>query len=379
MIEQKEKLNQSLRRRWELCPVRHMLSLVGLLCIAAYFLLRQKSAAMEWLCLHAVRPWHRFFARLFSGLPFSVGEVLIVLGVLAALGYLVYTVVALLRRTGRGVRIYRFFMTCLTAFSVIYAGFCLLWGVYYYTSDFEAQSGIYGEPISTQQLTVVTEYFTDLLCEYSDQVERDEAGAFSEDLVPVFAASPELYDAVAEKYPCLAGDPIAAKPFFFSRFMSYVNFTGFFFPFTGESNINVDCPPAQIPATIAHEIAHQRGIAQEDEANFAAVLSCLENGDPVFCYSACLMAYIYLGNALYRADQAAWAENYARLPDGVLADLAANNQYWKQFETPVRTVSDTVYTGFLQSYGQSDGLQTYGKCVDLLVAYYYPIALEVLG
>ena len=58
------------------------------------------------------------------------------------------------------------------------------------------------------------------------------------------------------------------------------------------------------------------------------------------------------------------------------ADLRANNAYWAQFETPVNTVSDAVYTGFLKSYGQSDGLQTYGKCVDLLIAYYYNIALE---
>ena len=52
------------------------------------------------------------------------------------------------------------------------------------------------------------------------------------------------------------------------------------------------------------------------------------------------------------------------------------NEYWKQFETPVSTVADSVYTGFLQSYGQTDGLKTYGKCVDLLIAYYYETALE---
>ena len=378
MTELKEKRNQALREWWNRCPVRHVLSAAGLLLIALYFILRRSDPVMTWLCAHIVRPWHRFAARLLSPLPFSAAEVLIVIGVVGALVYITYSVIMLIRKPERRDRAYRFAMTCLTAFLLIYAGFCLLWGVYYYTSDFEDQSGIWGEPVSAEQLTVVTQYFTDLLCDYSCAVARNEAGEFCEDIDAAFAASPMLYDAAAAKFSCLAGDAVAAKPFFFSRFMSYTNFTGFFFPFTGEANINVDCPPALIPSTIAHEIAHQRGIAQEDEANFAAVLASLENGDPVFCYSACLLAYIHLGNALNKADHDAWAENYARLPQGALADLAANNAYWSQFETPVKAVSDTVYTGFLQSYGQSDGLQTYGKCVDLLVAYYYDIAREAL-
>jgi len=363
---------------WQLCPVRHVLCIIGILTIGAYFSLRRSASVMEWLSRAVIRPWHRWMSRLLNPLPFSVAEVLIVLGVLLAIAYLIYSAAALIRRPERGRRIYRIVITCCTAFAVVYAGFCLLWGVYYYTSDFEDQSGIRGQPISTEQLTIVTAYFTDLLCDYSAQVARDENGEFCEDLSEVFAQSPTLYDAVAEKVSCLAGDAVSAKPFFFSRFMSYINFTGFFFPFTGESIINVDCPPALIPSSIAHEIAHQRGIAQEDEANFAAVLASLENGDPVWCYSACLLAYIHLGNALYKADRDAWRENYASLTGGVLADLSANNAYWAQFDTPVNAVSDTVYTGFLHSYGQSDGLQTYGKCVDLLVAYYCDIASEAM-
>ena len=60
--------------------------------------------------------------------------------------------------------------------------------------------------------------------------------------------------------------------------------------------MNVDCPMALLPATIAHELAHQRGVAGEDEANFVAVAACLADGDPTFVYSGALMAYVYLGN-----------------------------------------------------------------------------------
>lgn len=43
--------------------------------------------------------------------------------------------------------------------------------------------------------------------------------------------------------------------------MSRINYTGFFFPYTAEANVNVDSPLCMLPSTIAHELAHQRGVA----------------------------------------------------------------------------------------------------------------------
>ena len=379
MNELGEKTKKRFALWFLLCPIRHVLSLFGLAVIAAYFALRGNAKLMQTLSDAVARPWHRITSRICGMVSFSVIELLIALGVVAALVYIILSIIRLIRRTDRGRCIYRFFLTCLTAFALIYGGFCLLWGVYYYSADFEDQSGIRGAPASVEQLTVVTRYFTDLVNQYDAQIVRDADGAFAEDLDGVFARSPGLYAAVEADVPCLRGDALAAKPVFFSRIMSYINFTGFFSPFTGEANINVDSPACLVPSTIAHEIAHQRGVAEEDEANFVAVLASLESGDPVYCYSSCLLAYIHLGNALYAADYEAWRENYERVAPGPRGDLNANNRYWEQFETPVSEVSDQVYTGFLQSYGQTLGLKTYGKCVDLLIAYYYETALEAVS
>ncbi len=363
---------------FRLCPFRHALCLLGLALIGGYLSLRDRRNVMQALSDGLVRPWHRFMSRLCSHIRYSAAEALIALAIICGITYILYTIVQLIRKPQRLKRLYRFFMTCLTAFSLIYGGFCLLWGAYYYSADFEDQSGILGAPASVEQLTTVTVWFTDLVNHYDASITRNADGSCAFSLDDIFDRSAHLYNAVEKSIPCLSGDQLRAKAIRFSRIMSYINFTGFFFPFTGEANINVDSPVCLIPSTIAHELAHQRGVAEEDEANFVAVLASLENGDPVYCYSSCLLAYIHLSNALYKSDYSAWLENYQRLSEGVRHDLEENNVYWQQFETPVSAVSDQVYTGFLQSYGQSLGLKTYGKCVDLLIAYYSETAEEAL-
>ena len=183
-----------------------------------------------------------------------------------------------------------------------------------------------------------------------------------------------LYGAIEAEYLQLAGPQLRIKPMLFSQFMSEINFTGFFFPFTGEANLNINSPRCLLPATIAHELSHQRGVAEEDEANFVAVMSCLADGDPDFVYSAALLAYIHLGNALYSSNYDAWLSVYESLDDGPRSDLRRNNEYWEQYETKAAEVSETVYDSFLQSNGQEEGIRSYGACVDLLVAYYIDAA-----
>ena len=50
-------------------------------------------------------------------------------------------------------------------------------------------------------------------------------------------------------------------------------------------------------------------------------------------------------------------------------DLIAQNEYWQQFEGPVQEVSDAVNDGFITSQGVADGVYSYGRCVDLLLAW----------
>jgi len=376
ILENAVKTKQRPVKRWFLIsPVRHILTLIGAVVIALYFLLRSNTPLIEKVCSCFTRPWHLWCSCLLSALPFSMADVIIALGVLAALTYIIYLIVTVIRRkVSVYLGLYRFFITVMSCVCVIYALFCVLWGVYYYTADFEKQSGLYAQPISAEQLETVTEYFAQKANYYSSRVARDPEGAFCEERGDILALSANIYDNVEKRFPCLDGNDIPVKGFFFSTFMDYATYTGFFFPFTGESNVNINSPACMLASTCAHELAHQRGVAAEDEANFVAVLSSMESENDIYCYSASLLAYIHLGNALHKADYEAWENIYYTLNEYVVGDLRENNVYWERFETPVSTVADAVYTKFLESYGQELGLQSYGACVDLLVAYYYDIA-----
>jgi hypothetical protein len=152
--------------------------------------------------------------------------------------------------------------------------------------------------------------------------------------------------------------------------MSYTGITGVYFPFTGEANVNVSVPDSDIPATSCHEMAHQRGFAREDEANYIAYLTCKMHPDVDFQYSGTLLALIETTNALYNQDPSAFKELRSKYSDGLIRDLGAINEYWEHYEGPVNEVSNKINDAYLKANNQSDGVQSYGRMVDLLLAEY---------
>ena len=367
-METTEKKKITFRSLWRLCPARQVVLLVSLAWLAAYFLLRGNKAVMNALCRTLVRPWHAFAGKFFSAAPFSVTEWVILCLVTLGIVLLILLVVRLIRR--RWAKAYRTGMTILSVSAALFALFCLWWGVLYYSDSFTEQTGLKRRDVSVQELETVTKYFAAQANALGEYVERGEDGVFTADKDAIFRRSADIYEGAEQTFPCLAAPAVRAKPVVLSRLLSYIHYTGFFFPYTAEANLNADSPVCLLPSTIAHELAHLRGVAREDEANFCAVVACMESGDDEYRYSGALLAYIYLGNALYSADYDAWHEVYSSLSEAVRADLTANNAYWKQFETPAADVSEKVYESFLQTYGDDRGMQSYGACVDLLTVYY---------
>ena len=192
-------------------------------------------------------------------------------------------------------------------------------------------------------------------------------------------SSTSIYAELLTEFPFLSGRVTEPKKMIFSRFMSRLGYTGIFFPFTGETNLNVDHPQCMLPFTVAHELAHQLGTAAEQECNFLGVAACVSSGNVIYEYSGWLSALLYCSNALYSADYDAWLYIYNTYSDGVRRDFDDNNAYWASFESPVSDAADAVYDGYLKAQGQELGIKSYGACVDLLVEYFLDDAVSALS
>ena len=357
----------------------HIWLLADLILLALFPLVRRQKSWMNALNDRFTGPLRRGLGRLSYRTEVSVMEVLWILAVLAALAYLLWNIRAVVR-AGGGQRVRRAYAGALGAVCAglsVWVLFCLLWGVNHWTDSFQDKSGIRARPVALEELTAVTEYFARQAAETADAVPRDGDGLFAVSRAEILADSVHVYDGLLEDFPFLAFDDPGVKAMRFSRLMSALDFTGVYSSYTGESNVNVDSPACFLPATIAHELGHQRGFASEQECNFLSILASTTCGDPAYVYSGWLIGYVYLSNALYPQDPDAYWTIRALLPETAQGDLRFNNAYWAQFQdTPVQQASNKIYDGMLKSFGDERGIQSYGTVVDLLVAYYGPDALK---
>lgn len=350
----------------------HLWLAADLILLAGFYLCRGQRAWMNALTEHVTGPFRRALGDLCYRTEISVMEVISVLAVVAGAAYLLWSIAAVIRTGGHRLdRAYGALLGAACAIVMVYDIFWLLWGVNFWADSFQDKSGIRAQPVAREELTAVTAYFARQLSLAADRVPRDEYGLFDVPREEILEKSDAVYEGAEALFPFLEFADKGVKPMAFSRLMSEIDFTGFYCPYTGESNVNVDSPACLLPSTAAHELAHQRGVASEQECNFLAVLASTTSGDAAYEYSGWLMGYIHLGNALYAADPDAYWAIRDTLPETVLTDLQHNNAYWAQFrDSTVQKVSNKVYDGLLKGYGEERGIQSYGTVVDMLVVYY---------
>jgi hypothetical protein len=342
-----------------------------LLIMILFHLFKGNRAVMNFAADYISYPVRTFLATLCAAIRWSVAEWFVVAAILAVVTFIVLLIFELIQKRKQIWPVLaRYLTTAVSAVLVVAVLMALLWNVNYYADSFQDKSGIHAQQHSVDKLYETTAYFAHGVSQLAGQVVRDDQNCFTADIDEIFAHSKELYHNIEQEFPFLAGKDLRAKKVLLSRAMSYTQTSGVAFPFTGEANINIDQTPAMIPSTIAHEIAHQRRVASENEANFVAIVACDRSENTAYRYSGYLLAFIYLGNALAREDYDRYVSLYESLADGVKADLRAHSLYWRQFDGKVSEVSDNLYDGYLKAQGQEQGIKSYGAVVDLLLAYY---------
>ncbi|MEX1377958.1 MAG: DUF3810 domain-containing protein [Eubacteriales bacterium] len=304
---------------------------------------------------------------IFSFAKVSVAEMLILaLVVLLPLG-LVFNIA---RKKDSGYHSINYVVTVLAAASVGYFLFIGIWGLNYYRQPLAKTLGYEVRDSSTQELE---ELCKDLIAdanELREQLDEDENGvlALPYSKYELFENVSDAYEKYGEDNSLFAGKYSNPKPVMLSEKMCYTEITGIYIPFTAEANVNVAIMPMSLANTAAHEAAHQRGVAREDEANFMSYLICRDYGDTYMQYSGTILALIYSMNALASSDIDTFYNLAQQYGDGVRRDLDANREFWKQYEGKAAEIADDVNNAYLVSNNQEDGVKSYCRMVDLLLA-----------
>lgn len=308
-------------------------------------------------------------AALTSWLSFSLAEMLIYCLpiIIAALAVFAW------RHCGTWRELLRYLASFIAVCSLLFSIFVFTFGTGYHTETLDRRLGLETGGVSVGELKSTALLLAEQVNEAALEVSFGEDGfsVMPYDIDTMNAHILAAYCRVSAEYGFVQELQSRVKPVLASRAMSYTHITGVYTYFTGEANINVYFPDYTIPFTAAHELAHQRGIARENEANFVAFLATVSAHDPYIRYSAYLNLYEYVANALWQADREAYREVLATLSPTVLGELRAYAAFFEQFEDSVAAdISETVNDTYLKVHGNEAGIASYGLVVELAVAYY---------
>ncbi len=324
------------------------------------------------------------FAFLTEKLPFSLGEILIIIALIGVpLSIIVFAVLMIVKRKSKDAkRTIRHVYIYAYAWIIVYILLTetLNCFVLYHTPSFAEMYDYPGETYTPSQLEQLADFLIEQTNAFSEQVERDDEEKFvlTADLDET---AKEAMLNLAEEYPQLDGYYTTPKSVINSFFMSQQYLMGIYFPFTMEANYNDQMYSLNMPDTVCHELAHTKGFIREDEANFIGFLACYESDNTEYNYSGSLRALKYvLSKCEDNCSDETVSRLYNELSDGVRTDWNGNVAYWQEVQESdegiidsetVAKASDKAMEASLKLNGVEDGKKSYGRMVDLLLDWYF--------
>lgn len=301
----------------------------------------------------------------FGWIPFSIGD----------LFYLFISIYALRWMFKNIKRLHReplWFLTEIVAtLSIVYFVFHLLWGFNYYREPLHKTLALERDYtteqlISTTQRLIAKANTLHRSLGYPDSVKIDLPYTQKE----VFKKSLNGYENLKKTFPQLAYSPKSLKKSGWSLGLSYMGYSGYYNPFSGEAQVNNLIKNYKFPVVSCHEEAHQIGYAAENEANFIATLATLHNDDPYIQYTGYIFALRYCVNEIARRDRPAYEEIITTINPGILESYREMREFWASYQNPFEDFSKAFWDQFLKASNQSQGIMSYSYMVALVVNYF---------
>lgn len=302
---------------------------------------------------------------LFGWIPFSIGDIFYLLIGILAFRWLYKN----FRRISR--EPFWFFTDIVATFSVVYLMFHILWGFNYYRLPLHRSLNLqsdytYNELLRTTELFIEKSNALHRQLGYADSLRIDLPFTQKQ----MFEKSLNGYQNLQQEYPQLTYSPKSIKKSTWSIGLSYMGYSGYLNPFSGEAQVNGLVKTYKFPVVACHEEAHQIGFAAENEANFIATLATLHNEDPYIQYAGYIFTLRYLINEVARNDMEQYCIYEQQINPGIMASYLEARQFWAQFNTPFETFSSIFWDNFLKANNQTHGIRSYNYMVALVVNYY---------
>ena len=350
-------------------PVFFVSLFLALVSLAIHIISANNAAFANVMAGYVTRPIRAVLAYLTAIFPFSLAEVLLILSPLW-LALLIWRV----RRVARDrVRAGRFLSLLLSVPLLVYTVFTFTFSPGYYTTPLAERISLSDTAPDRDSLSALTQYLAAHAAEEAALAGITPSKTGSE--MPMSYRDMNLslldaYERLTERYDFISNPRVGTKQIALSEPMAYTHITGVYTFFTGEMNVCTAFPDFSTVFTAAHEMAHARGIAREDEANFIAFLACEASDDAYIRYAGYMSLLQYVSNALYDTDPAEYNRVFRTYNVAVLADLRAYNECFRAHSGSVASdIAESINNAYLSGMG-TEGSISYSLVVRLAVAYF---------
>ena len=326
----------------------------------------------DWYIKNIFPIWLNTYARLTSKVPFSVGEIMLILAVALTLFGIGFWGLNLIcrKKYKKAVRGFGRFYAW-TALVVCYVMTLNCFILYHGSSFSEKYLSARSEPdmmvasasdeavaqvhtlndttlgerdYTKKELAVLRDYIVEKCNELERVIPHDDSGDayYDGDLVE---ASRQAMMKLGEEYDQLSGFYVTPKYLSFSDFFSQQYIMGYYFPFSMEANINSVMYITNVAPTICHELAHTKGFIYEDDANMIGYLACINSDDKFLQYCGYLSVLNYVNNDFYDSigRNKDTYKKHVRISDGVADDnIFLTRENWQEVEKTAVVKTSTV-------------------------------------
>ncbi len=305
---------------------------------------------------------------LFGWISFSLGDILYLIAGCWVVWKMVKNLILLFRRKINKKSALEKLLKLILLFAFIYIVFYIFWGINYDRKGIAWQLQITPQQYDTTDLLTLQ----DLLLQKVNAtkmtvVKNEEKYPSTKELIKRAKRS---YAEAQKKFPFLKYNHVSVKSSMYGTLGDYLDFTGYYNPFTGEAQINTTVPKMLLPYVATHEIGHQLGYAKENEANFVGYLAAVNSPDTLFHYSTYLDLFLYTNREVYYFDSVSSKKALKQLTLPVQADLMELRKFDLDHQSVFEPLITWIYGNYLKLNNQPKGLHSYNAVVGMLIAYY---------